>query len=249
MQRYFISPEQIKNDKIVILGDDVHHIKNVMRFRLGAKILCADGSDHEYIAEFEKFEDDHIFCQIIETRPVQGESHTHVTIAQSLPKGDKLELILQKGTELGAYRFLPFSSERTVVKLDQRKIEKKVERWQKIVKEAAEQSHRGSIPLVETPVSWKQLMREVESSSASVWIAYEKGGTPLAEALAETNNPEIIVMIGPEGGFSEQEVEEAKLAGAIPISLGHRILRTETASLLALSCIFFARNELGGETI
>lgn len=248
MQRYFITSEQITDQTIVITGDDVHHIKTVMRFRPGTTIMIADGTGVEYIAEIIEYDVDRVFCRVLETREARGESRTRVTIAQSMPKGDKFEWILQKATELGAKRFLPFSSERTVVKLEPKKVDKKVERWQKITKEAAEQAHRGYVPNVEMPISWKQLLQQIESFPGTVWIAYEKGGKSLTTALAQTHVDEIMVLIGPEGGFSAKEVEEAGQAGAITISLGNRILRTETASLLALSCIFFARNELGGES-
>jgi 16S rRNA (uracil1498-N3)-methyltransferase len=156
-----------------------------------------------------------------------------------------LEWILQKGTELGASAFLPFSSERSIVKIDARKIGKKRERWERIVKEAAEQAHRGKLPTVATPMSWKALLQEIGNRECA-WIAYEKGGLPLAEAMASAKD-EILLIVGPEGGFTESEIEEAKEAGAVPISLGSRILRTETAPLMALSCILFARQDLGGE--
>ncbi|SFX66319.1 16S rRNA (uracil1498-N3)-methyltransferase [Thermoactinomyces sp. DSM 45891] len=244
MQRYFIDPAQIVDQTIHIIGDDVHHIKTVMRSKPGTTILVADGTGVEYIAEIENYDPDRVCCRVVETRNAHGESHTRVTIAQSMPKGDKFELILQKGTELGASRFLPFHSERTVVKIEQKKVAKKWDRWQKISKEAAEQAHRGQVPTVETPILWKQLLQHIESFSGTVWIAYEKGGKPLTEAISETHEDQIMVIIGPEGGFSEKEIMEAKQAGAIPLSLGNRILRTETASLMVLSCIFFARHEL-----
>jgi 16S rRNA (uracil1498-N3)-methyltransferase len=163
-----------------------------------------------------------------------------------LPKGDKLEWIVQKGTEIGAVSFLPFTSERTVVKIDARKAEKKLERWHRIAKEAAEQAHRGRIPDVSRPLSWKELLSKIEAAEVA-WIAYERGGVPLAQAISETDARNILLIIGPEGGFSEKEIEEAKGSGAIPITLGSRILRTETAPLAALSCILFARHDLGGE--
>ncbi|SEN04048.1 16S rRNA (uracil(1498)-N(3))-methyltransferase [Lihuaxuella thermophila] len=247
MQRYFISPDQVNDERILITGDDVHHIKNVMRSRPGDQLVCCDGQGRDYLAEIEELTPAAIRCRVIQISPSKGEPKTQVTIAQSLPKGDKLEWILQKGTEIGAVRFLPFTSERTVVKIDSRKTDKKHERWERIVKEAAEQSHRGIIPEVARPVSWKELLEEIKSAKTA-WIAYEKGGQPLAKSLAEAASEEILLIIGPEGGFTETEVAEAEAAGAVPVTLGMRILRTETASLAALSCILFQRNDLGGET-
>ncbi|TCS94771.1 16S rRNA (uracil(1498)-N(3))-methyltransferase [Hazenella coriacea] len=243
MQRYFIQPSQIEN-KIIRLTEDVaHHLTHVLRSRLDDQLICCDGLGSDYITKIIEISKGTVLCEILETRPSQGEPLTQVTIAQSFPKGDKWEWILQKGTEIGAVRFLPFQSERTVVKIDARKAVKKQERWERIVQEAAEQAHRGRVPEVGAVLSWKDLLREIRSSSTS-WIAYEKGGEALSEEIASSSD-DILLIIGPEGGFSESEVQEAIEAGAKPITLGKRILRTETAPLAALSCILFARNDFG----
>lgn len=243
MQRYFISPSQIDSSQIRLTGEEVHHIKNVMRSHPGDSFICCDGLGTDYLVKIQEISAKEILCQIVDTTPSQGEPRTKVTIAQSLPKGDKLEWILQKGTEIGAVRFLPFTSERTVVKIDARKAEKKRERWERIVKEAAEQAHRGTIPEVTPPLSWQELLKQVELAETA-WIAYEKGGDSLAQSLAQSAADEILLIIGPEGGFTQAEVEQAQTAGATPITLGPRILRTETAPLTALSCILFARQDI-----
>ncbi|SFJ09285.1 16S rRNA (uracil(1498)-N(3))-methyltransferase [Thermoflavimicrobium dichotomicum] len=245
MQRYFVSPKQISGNQIQITGDDVHHIKTVMRNRIGDRFICCDGHGLDYFVEITEIHSQYIECRVLETAPSKGEPVSQITIAQSLPKGDKFETILQKGTEIGAARFLPFTSLRTIVKLDDKKGQKKLERWKRIVKEAAEQSHRGCIPEVFQPIHWKELLKEIEKAELAL-IAYEKGGEPLTH-VTMSEAQQILLIIGPEGGFSEQEIEEAKAAGALPITLGTRILRTETASLVALSCILFAKRELGGE--
>jgi 16S rRNA (uracil1498-N3)-methyltransferase len=247
VQRYFILPEQKDQERITITGQDVHHIKNVMRFRAGDQVICCDGRGLDYLVEITEITKEKVVCLIRETFPSRGEPRTKVTIAQSLPRGDKIDWILQKGTELGAYRFLPFLSERSLVKLDQGKAQKKQERWQKIVKEAAEQSHRGRVPEVELPIAWNELLQRISEAEIS-WIAYENGGESLKSAIQSAEVDEILLIIGPEGGFSEREIAEAKAHGAIPVSLGNRILRTETAPLMALSCILFAKEDLGGET-
>ncbi|MFC7440636.1 16S rRNA (uracil(1498)-N(3))-methyltransferase [Laceyella putida] len=245
MQRYFIAQEQIMETTIRLVGEDVHHIKNVMRNKPGDQIICCAGQGIDYLVEIESLDSSEVMTRIVERMPSKGEPRTKILLAQSLPKGDKLEWILQKGTELGASAFLPFSSERSIVKLDARKIDKKKERWDRIVKEAAEQAHRGAVPTVATPLSWKALLQEITKRECA-WIAYEKGGLPLAEAIGSAAD-EILFIVGPEGGFTEAEIQEAKEAGAVPISLGSRILRTETAPLMALSCILFARQDLGGD--
>jgi 16S rRNA (uracil1498-N3)-methyltransferase len=247
MQRYFISPEQVKLPHVRILGDDVHHIKNVLRGRPGEKLICCDGQGRDYVSEIDEISRDEVVCRVLETVPSKGEPRTRVTVAQSLPKGDKLEWILQKGTEIGAVRFLPFTSERTVVKIEEKKSEKKRERWQRIVKEAAEQAHRGRIPEVSSPISWDGLLEEIRQVEAA-YIAYEKGGDVLSRRLEQDAPASVLLIVGPEGGFSDREVREAMEAGAVPVTLGPRILRTETAPLVALSCILFALEDLGGET-
>lgn len=243
MQRYFIQPSQVQNQVIRLTGDVAHHLIHVLRSRLGDRLICCDGLGLDYMAKITEISKGAVLCEVLEITPSQGEPLTKVTIAQSFPKGDKWEWILQKGTEIGAVRFLPFTSERTVVKIDARKVTKKQERWQRIVQEAAEQAHRGRVPEIESVRSWKDLLDEIRNSSTA-WIAYEKGGEALVEEIASSTD-EILLIIGPEGGFTELEVQQAIEAGARPITLGKRILRTETAPLAALSCILYARNDFG----
>jgi 16S rRNA (uracil1498-N3)-methyltransferase len=246
MQRYFVLPEQISDDELVIRGEDVHHLKNVLRAKPGQNLIVCAGQGLDYQAEVMEIAAKEVRCRIIGRSVSRGEPRTKVTIAQSLPKGDKLEWIIQKGTELGAVSFIPFISKRSVVKIDARKADRKRERWQKIAKEAAEQAHRGQIPTVSRPLAWEELLEQTEKAEAS-FIAYEKGGIPLKAAISSVSANNIMVIIGPEGGFEEREIAAAKEKGAIPVSLGARILRTETAPLVALSCIMFARDDLGGE--
>jgi 16S rRNA (uracil1498-N3)-methyltransferase len=245
MQRYFISKKQIASNRIELIGDDVHHVRNVMRNHPKDQfICCVDGMD--YRVEVVEIKADTVECKILDRFPSQGEPALHVTVAQGLPKGDKLEWVLQKGTELGASGFLPFSSTRSVVKIEEKKAEKKQARWAKIAKEAAEQSHRGRIPDVALPMSWQALLAAIPHYDLAV-IAYERGGQVL-ETIEQLYWAEsILLIIGPEGGFDEQEVEEATAQGAIPITLGPRILRTETAAISLLTCVMFAHGELGGD--
>jgi 16S rRNA (uracil1498-N3)-methyltransferase len=246
MQRYFIVPSQIAGDIIIITGDDVHHIRTVMRNRVGDVIVCCMFG-FDYRVEIAEITSSSIYCTMIERFPSLGEPKVQVTLAQGLPKGEKIEWILQKGTELGAAKFLPFSSTRTIVKIDAKKAEKKQDRWSKIVKEAAEQAHRGKIPKVLLPVGWKGVLGEISKYDLSL-IAYEKEAQALTKVLGSTSANSILLIIGPEGGFSEQEVAEATEHGAIPITLGSRILRTETAAISLLTCVMYAKNELGGES-
>ncbi|MCH5583850.1 16S rRNA (uracil(1498)-N(3))-methyltransferase [Shimazuella sp. AN120528] len=245
MQRYFITPDQLIGDVIHITGDDVHHIRTVLRSQIGDTFICCMmGMD--YLVEIESISSSAVNCHVIESSPSIGEPSVQVTLAQGLPKGEKFEWILQKGTELGATAFLPFSSSRTIVKLEGNKVPKKRDRWAKIVKEAAEQSHRGIIPSVELPLNWKALLSEIPNYDVAI-IAYEKGGLALQTVPFIQESKSILMIIGPEGGFSEQEIGEAVEHGAKPITLGNRILRTETAAISLLSCLMFLQNELGGD--
>lgn len=240
MQRYFVEPALFTQHGVTITGDDVHHIVNVMRANIGQEIMVCDGRGRVAIARLSQLSAKEVKAEVKEMLDEQRELPIHVTIAQGLPKGDKMEWILQKGTELGAAAFLPFSSERTIVKLDAKKEGKKLERWSKIVKEAAEQSHRTVLPQVLAPVTFKQLINEAGQYTRAV-IAYEKEeGTTLHGVLqALAPNDSLLVLIGPEGGFAEAEVALAAANGIVSIALGPRILRTETASQYALSAISY----------
>ncbi|MGA8943123.1 MAG: 16S rRNA (uracil(1498)-N(3))-methyltransferase [Thermoactinomyces sp.] len=246
MQRYFISADAITDTHVCLTGDEVHHIKNVMRNRPNDRLLVCCGDGYDYVCVIEKINSRQIDCRVVDKFPSQGEPQTRITIAQSLVKGDKFEWIVQKGTEIGASSFQPFQSARSIVKINAQKEKKKRDRWQRIAKEAAEQSHRGKVPAVMPVLSWSALLDEMEKYPLAL-IAYEKGGAPLNQVVSEFREEAILLVVGPEGGFTEEEIHEARARGAVPVTLGPRILRAETAPLVALSCLLFARNEMGGE--
>ncbi|WP_432776722.1 16S rRNA (uracil(1498)-N(3))-methyltransferase [Brevibacillus gelatini] len=236
MQRYFVEPHLFHEHELTIIGDDVHHIVNVMRARIGDEILVSDGAGRTARARLVSFSAKEVQAEVIEMLQEERELPIRVTIGQGMPKGEKMEWILQKGTELGAYSFFPFSSERTIVKLDAKKEAKKLERWRKIVKEAAEQSHRAVLPELLAPVSFREALAAGEAYT-HVAIAYEKeGSTTIHEVLEQmAAGDSLLVLIGPEGGFSPEEVAQAENKGFLPVSLGPRILRTETASQYVLA--------------
>ncbi|GIP39590.1 ribosomal RNA small subunit methyltransferase E [Paenibacillus sp. J31TS4] len=252
MQRYFVPAQQMKADVVHITGDDAHHLTRVMRAKPGDEVIAANGADREVLVRIREIEKEAVVADIVEERPLSGESPVTVWIAQSLPKGDKMETVIQKGTEVGAARFLPFLSERTVVQYDARKEAKRLDRWRKIAKEAAEQAHRSRIPEVEAPLSWKELLALAGQADLAL-LCYEKEeGRSFKEWLRAQFAPPagpaqtVLVVIGPEGGFTEREAEEAQAAGCRTVSLGSRILRTETAALVALTCIMYETGEMGG---
>ncbi len=256
MQRYFIPKEHFLDTTVRVTGDDAHHLTHVMRARIGDRIICSDGSGREAIAQVTEMDKGMVVASIIEHVEPANEPRIDVWIAQSLPKGDKMDAVIQKCTEIGAARFIPFVSERTVVRYDAKKEEKRVERWHKIAKEAAEQAHRSRIPVVEAPFDWERLLH-IASWADAAFILYEKeNGLMFRDALrglfddaapgGRTAKRNVLIVIGPEGGFSEREIKEAEEAGLKPVSLGKRILRTETAAMVGLTCILYEFGEMGG---
>lgn len=253
MQRYFVEPEQFGVQDVMITGEDARHIGRVMRSKPGDKLIVSDGVSREVLVEIKTIESHEVTAEILDVLPSSGEPWLQVTVAQSLPKGDKMEVVIQKCTEIGASRFVPFLSARTVVQYDRKKEEKRLARWQKIAKEAAEQAHRSKIPGVDGPVKWNELLAAFKEYDL-VCLCYEKeDGRALREVLkpmvAELDAEQtynIAVVVGPEGGFSEEEVQEAEAAGAKSVGLGRRILRTETAAMAALTCIMYESGEMGG---
>ena len=254
MQRYFVPPGHLGAGKVSLEGEDARHLATVMRAKPGDAFIACDGSGREALAKIVSIDKDKVEADISWERESASEMGWRVTVAQSLPKGDKLETVIQKGTEAGAAAFMPFVSQRTVVQYDERKEAKRVDRWRKIAKEAAEQSHRAVVPDVLPVRSWKQLVASFQDYDL-VLLCYEeegRAGNGLKRALEAfkakgIEKPRLLVAVGPEGGFDEKEAEAAMAAGALAIGLGKRILRTETAALYALACMAYASGELGGD--
>ncbi|MCZ8511159.1 16S rRNA (uracil(1498)-N(3))-methyltransferase [Paenibacillus filicis] len=253
MQRYFIDPAHFKETEVLISGDDAHHLSRVMRAEPGDEVIVSNGLDREALVRIRTLDKEGVTAEIVELLPMLSEPAVDVWIAQSLPKGDKMETVIQKGTEIGAERFIPFISERTVVQLDAKKEGKRLERWNKIAKEAAEQAHRNRVPEVESVHSWKELLNRAAKADAA-WICYEKAGAQelrkaIRQALKDSPavRSKLLLVVGPEGGFSEREVEAAEAAGCVTVGLGKRILRTETAAMVGLTCILYEAGEMGGE--
>jgi 16S rRNA (uracil1498-N3)-methyltransferase len=250
MQRYFLRPEQFQGQTVTIEGDDSHHLQRVMRAEIGDEVICSNGVDREALVRITALDKGVVTGMAVHELTMAAEPEAQVWIAQSLPKGDKMETVIQKGTEIGAARFLPFLSERTIVHYDAKKEAKRTERWQKIAKEAAEQAHRNRVPDIVPVLSWKQLLGQAEQVDAA-WICYEKEDgkqlrTAIREALASATKGTFLLAVGPEGGFTEQEIEQAEAAGFVSVSLGKRILRTETAGMVGLTCLLYETGEMGG---
>lgn len=243
MQRFFVEPHQIDEaaHQIHIVGTDVNHMSNVLRMKQGEEVWISDGGKKEYRCAIEAFSADEVLLHIIYAQEPDYELSSRIYLFQGLPKADKMELIIQKAVELGAYEIIPVETKRCVVKLDGKKAAKKVERWQQIAESAAKQSKRMLIPNVHQVLSFKEALKYAESMDIRL-IPYElaKGMQETKEILAAIEQGQSIgIFIGPEGGFEEKEVEAAISEGAKPITLGKRILRTETAGLAILSVLMF----------
>jgi len=243
MQRYFLKNDQIQSGVVRLTEDDAHHIIRVMRMKVGDEVIVCDENKTSFIVEIS-FENNDVLATIKSLIKYEVELPVSVTIAQGLPKGDKFEWVLQKGTECGATHFIPVKMDRSVVKFDVKKEIKKLERWSKIVKEAAEQAHRQVLPTVHSVVSFKDLLKLREMYDVCLF-AYEETAkigemAQLKEALKKVfPGSSILVLVGPEGGISDSEKNLLVENGFLPCALGPRILRTETAPIYILSAISY----------
>ncbi|HIT05613.1 MAG TPA: 16S rRNA (uracil(1498)-N(3))-methyltransferase [Candidatus Scybalocola faecipullorum] len=245
MPRFFTDPSNIDGSEIKITGSDVNHIKNVLRMRAGEEISVSDGAGKDYFGKIRSIDRDCVLIDIENSWDSYVELPAEITLFQGLPKADKMELIIQKAVELGACAIVPVITKRTIVRWDEKKQDKKLARWQGIAESAAKQSGRGIIPKVTAPVSFSAALAQARFMEAAV-IPYEKaeGMEAAREKVRSMRGKKSIgVFIGPEGGFDTDEIEAAIKAGVCSITLGRRILRTETAGLTALSILMFELDE------
>ena len=242
MYHFFAIPENIGQDTIVIEGMDVNHIKNVLRLKTDDELLISDGTGTDYICSIKEISDQEILCNIKEKGSAGTESSVSFYLFQGLPKSDKLEFIIQKSVELGVYEIIPTATKRSIVKYDPKKLKAKLERWQKISEGAAKQSRRGIVPEVKNVMTLKEALKYAGQLDL-VLIPYEnfKDMKVTKEILSDIKpGMRVGIFIGPEGGWAPEEIEEAvSSAAARPISLGSRILRTETAPVMLLSVLTF----------
>lgn len=242
MYQFFVEPCQIQGNRIVITGKDVNHIKNVLRMKPGEEISISNGVDgKEYRCGIEELHEEEIICELRFIKEEGMELPSKVYLFQGLPKADKMELIIQKAVELGVYEIIPVATKRAVVKLDEKKARSKILRWQGIAEAAAKQSKRGIIPQVQNVMSFKEAVKYSSCAQVKI-IPYELSeGMEKTREIIEGLKPgeDIAVFIGPEGGFDKEEIEEAVGQGIIPITLGKRILRTETAGMTILSILMY----------
>ena len=252
MPKFFVNKKQVENETINIIGGDVNHIKNVLRKKEKEKIeICIIGNEEkgiDTISEIEKIEENCIKCRILEYKVSETEGKIQVTIFQGLPKSDKMELVIQKSVELGVYEIYPTEMKRCIVKLKEQEANKKIARWQKISEVAAKQSGRNISPQIKEKVNIKQVCNLVKDYDKLI-VAYEeeKENSLKSELKSikskDKENIKIAILVGPEGGINLEEIEELSKAGAVIVTLGKRILRTETVALNVLSNIMYELEE------
>ena len=246
MRRFIIPPHNVDADQLTITGDLFHHIAHVLRLKRVACICLADGSGHEYKGIITSVTGESIVVTLEKSRSAPAtESGPRITLFQGLPKGDKLEFILQKCTELGVTGIVPFMASRSVTRVPAGRLKEKLERWKRIVREAARQSNRTSVPEISFAGDLAEVLRLAEDPVKLLLWEEEQRGT-LKKVLAELPPPErIAIIVGPEGGLTAEEVASAVKCGFIPVSLGKRIVRTETAGLAIVAILQFYWGDMG----
>ncbi len=241
MHHFFVSPEQVGEKSITITGSDVNHIKHVLRMAPGEQITVSSGENKEYRCEIRSLSEEQVEAQIMWVQETGAELPSRLYLFQGLPKSDKMELIIQKAVELGVYEIVPTATRRTVVKLDKKKEESKRKRWQGIAESAAKQSKRNLIPQVTQVMSFREAVEYAAGLDVKL-VPYELAeGMDAARQVIGSIKPgqSVAVFIGPEGGFAPEEIDYAVEHGFRPITLGRRILRTETAGMTVLSILMY----------
>ena len=239
MVRFFVSPEELARDQLVLADENAQHAK-VLRLKAGEQVLVCDGEGQECLCEIT---DSSFTLQILERRASTTEAAVQVSVYMAFPKADKLEHVIQKATELGAWEIVAFPSSRCVSRPDDKSLKKKLERWQKIAASAAEQSGRGRIPEVIVLDSYRTALERAAQADRPILLYENERATTLKMALEEAPLSTVSILSGPEGGLEEKEVRQAMDAGIRVCTLGKRILRCETAPLCALSAIMYAAGE------
>lgn len=239
MSRFFIEKENIANGIATIVGEDVKHISRVLRLSEGAFVTLCDGNGMDYEAKISEVYSENVKLEILNKMPSETESKVKVTIYQAIPKAGKTETIVQKCVELGVYKIVIFASKRCVVKIEKKQEENKLKRYNRVAMEAAKQSKRGIIPKVEGFYDYHEL--DFSRHDAVIFAYEEEKNNSLKQALSNIKGKvkDVALIIGPEGGFESEEADYFVKNGAISVSLGKRILRTETAGMAALSMILY----------
>ena len=243
--RFFLSESGFEDQHVRLSAEQAHQVCHVLRLQAGDGIVVLDNAGNEYDVRLTTVTKKEATGQITRKRPASGEPTVQITLFQSLLSREKFEWVLQKGTEVGVARFVPVQTERSIARA--RQIDaRKLTRWRRILTEAAEQSHRGRIPEIEEAITWKEMVSQLGNFDRSLIAATSGETRTLRESLERGDKApsSIAVLIGPEGGFSDDEVQQACDSGAVPVGLGPRILRTETAAILVPTLILHELGEM-----
>lgn len=242
MAKFFVSNNLIKDDKVFIDGENVNHIINSLRCKIGEEIEISTGDGFDYLCKIEEISKDLVIAKIIDCFGNESEPNVKITLYQGLPKAEKMELIIQKSIELGIDEIVPINTDRTIVKLAGKE-DKKLARWNKIAESAAKQSRRGKVPKVRSIINFSQAIQQASQNNLNI-IPYEKEEkNSIKNIIKDFNGKSIGIFIGPEGGFSKKEIEIAIENNIKPITLGKRILRTETAGFITTAILLYELEE------
>ena len=242
MTRFFVEPEELQPDFLVLTGENAQHAK-VLRLKNGEEVLVCDGQGRECLCRVSDVSPGQISLVVKKRQASETEASVRVSVYMAFPKADKLEHVIQKATELGAYEIVAFPSARCISRPDEKSLKKKLERWQKIAASAAEQSGRGRIPQVLTLPSYAAALQRAAQADLGILFYENERATTLRMSLEAASYETVSLLTGPEGGLEPGEVEKASSAGLQVCTLGSRILRCETAPLCALSAVMYASGE------
>lgn len=239
--RFFVAPECVSENRVTFTEDQRKQLRNVLRLCPGEIVYILDNTGREYVTEIQALDGVEAVGRIVESRYPATEPVMRLTLVQAMPKGEKLDFILQKCTEIGVSEFLIIQTERTVARIPPEKVQTRLERWRAIVREAAEQSGRAFLPIVEGVLPFHEAVARVMKYPAAIAWEEERSAS-LLNAVREIGSPHrAAVLIGPEGGFTAAEVDQARERGIIPVSLGPRTLRTETAAIVASALVIYGQ--------
>ncbi len=249
MQRFFVSHEAVSGEQVVISDSNlIHHLRDVLRARPGEHVILLDNSGWEYETALVQVEADQVVGEVAQRRLCPNEPRTKLTLCQAVLKGERFEWALQKGTELGVSAFVPMLTERCIVQDAHQLSRRKLQRWEAIIQSAAEQSRRGRLPPLQPLMLFASACEQVQRSGSLAMIPWEEGTTPIRQVLEDASSGQlpfsVSIFIGPEGGFSPAEVEMAAGYGIIPVSLGRRILRAETAGVVAATAVLYQYGDI-----
>jgi len=243
MSRFYVPKEAVEGAKITITGNEAHHVRDVMRLKVSDNVVCFDGTGNEYAGVIKKIDPQAVTVEIIKTSQPHADDPLHITLIQAIPKKEKMDYIAQKATELGVGRIIPVMTERTVVDWDDKKKARSLDRWQKIGRAASKQSGRTKLPDIMPVTSFAEALKVVKGCDLALMAALNDKAIPLKKVLKDAKPGNIVIAIGPEGDFTEQEVDQAVKAGFKMVDLGRRVLRSDTAGLAVIAILYY---ELSG---